>query len=342
MRLTPQNSFSKLVLLNERTSTIFGGEKFRYGYQGSEMDNEVKGEGNSYTTFFRQLDPRLGRWLTVDPKCDPTSSPYVSMDNDPILLNDPLGDYTEKRAKKLAKDGEKHGYTTQVIANRKKEGDFVVYFEKISGDTKHFETYSEGRFKGARKSAAIVDFDEPKEVPWYALGGYINFMLSTTGSIAGAKGNVNIQDMFALGIRKGTQGNYQLTGRNAKLFNTNAKMTKATAPVSKLATAGKVIGGIALVGGTIMDGIGVLNYVENPNSKNAVHPAKFVTNLSFNLMALRVNPTAGIVYSSVDCFYPGGWTGDAKNEGALMKIGGLRERNREIVPNFNYRDIGGF
>ena len=33
----------------------------RYGFQGSEMDDEVKGEGNSYTTEFRQLDPRLRR-----------------------------------------------------------------------------------------------------------------------------------------------------------------------------------------------------------------------------------------------------------------------------------------
>ena len=29
---------------------------YRYGYQGSEKDNEVKGEGNSYTTLFRQLN----------------------------------------------------------------------------------------------------------------------------------------------------------------------------------------------------------------------------------------------------------------------------------------------
>jgi len=31
------------------------------------MDDEVKGGGNSYTTEFRQLDPRIGRWLSLDP-----------------------------------------------------------------------------------------------------------------------------------------------------------------------------------------------------------------------------------------------------------------------------------
>jgi RHS repeat-associated protein len=44
---------------------------YRYGYQGSEMDNEVNGNGNSYTTEFRQLDPRLGRWMSVDPVFQP-------------------------------------------------------------------------------------------------------------------------------------------------------------------------------------------------------------------------------------------------------------------------------
>jgi RHS repeat-associated protein len=64
---------------------------YRFGYQGSEKDNEVSGDGNSYTTEFRQLDPRLGRWFSVDPVFQPWQSPYTSMDNNPIGLNDPLG-----------------------------------------------------------------------------------------------------------------------------------------------------------------------------------------------------------------------------------------------------------
>jgi len=67
-------------------------KNYRYGYQGSEKDDEVKGQGNSYTTQFRQLDPRVGRWLTIDPVTQPWQSPYTSMDNNPIWFNDPLGD----------------------------------------------------------------------------------------------------------------------------------------------------------------------------------------------------------------------------------------------------------
>lgn len=42
-------------------------DDYRYGFQGYEKDDEVRGvKGASYTTEFRQLDPRIGRWLTVD------------------------------------------------------------------------------------------------------------------------------------------------------------------------------------------------------------------------------------------------------------------------------------
>jgi RHS repeat-associated protein len=65
---------------------------YRYGYQGSEKDDEIKGEGNSYTTHYRLLDPRIGRWLTRDPKLNNSESPYASMSNNPIFYNDVKGD----------------------------------------------------------------------------------------------------------------------------------------------------------------------------------------------------------------------------------------------------------
>jgi RHS repeat-associated protein len=68
-------------------------DNYRYGYNGMEKDDEVKGNGNSYTTEFRQYDPRLGRWLSLDPLMHmfPSMSPYVAFDNNPIYFIDPLG-----------------------------------------------------------------------------------------------------------------------------------------------------------------------------------------------------------------------------------------------------------
>ncbi len=67
---------------------------YRFGYQGSEKDDEVKGNGDQYTTHYRGLDPRLGRWLYIDPKASsmPWLSPYCSMDNNSIWFNEPMSD----------------------------------------------------------------------------------------------------------------------------------------------------------------------------------------------------------------------------------------------------------
>lgn len=64
----------------------------RYGFNGMEKDNEVKTNGNSYTTQFRQYDPRLGKWLSPDPVIKASLSPYNSMSNSPIIKIDPRGD----------------------------------------------------------------------------------------------------------------------------------------------------------------------------------------------------------------------------------------------------------
>jgi len=66
---------------------------YRYGYNGMEKDDEVSGTGNSYTTEFRQYDPRVGRWKSLDPLMTkfPWMSPFVAFDNNPIYFVDPYG-----------------------------------------------------------------------------------------------------------------------------------------------------------------------------------------------------------------------------------------------------------
>jgi RHS repeat-associated protein len=68
-------------------------ESYRYAYNGMESDGEVSGSGNSYTTEFRQYDPRLARWKSLDPLMMkfPWMSPYVAFDNNPVFYTDPFG-----------------------------------------------------------------------------------------------------------------------------------------------------------------------------------------------------------------------------------------------------------
>ena len=56
----------------------FNTSDYRYGFQGQEMDNELKGEGNSVNYTFRMNDTRIGRFFAVDPltKIYPHYSPY--------------------------------------------------------------------------------------------------------------------------------------------------------------------------------------------------------------------------------------------------------------------------
>jgi len=66
---------------------------YRYGYQGYEKDNNIKGDGNSLDFGARIYDPRLGRFLSLDPDMDlyPSWSPYSFAFNNPIRFVDKDG-----------------------------------------------------------------------------------------------------------------------------------------------------------------------------------------------------------------------------------------------------------
>jgi RHS repeat-associated protein len=66
----------------EMPGAVYQGN-YRYGFQGQERDDEVKGEGMSYNYEYRMHDPRVGRFLSVDPLAPdyPWNSPYAFSEN---------------------------------------------------------------------------------------------------------------------------------------------------------------------------------------------------------------------------------------------------------------------
>jgi len=67
---------------------------YRYGFQGQEKDDEMHGAtGTSYDFGARIYDPRVGRWLSLDPLAKKYSdlSPYCFVGNNPIAFVDPNG-----------------------------------------------------------------------------------------------------------------------------------------------------------------------------------------------------------------------------------------------------------
>jgi RHS repeat-associated protein len=85
------------VAENNRSVTLYrkktGAVTYRYGFNGQEMSNEIKGgEGNSYTAEFWEYDPRIGRRWNLDPRPTVGISEYSAFANNPIWFADPLGD----------------------------------------------------------------------------------------------------------------------------------------------------------------------------------------------------------------------------------------------------------
>ena len=78
------------VHLFERT---ISGDGYRFGFQGQEMDDEIKGEGNSVNYKYRMHHPRLGRFFAVDPLAAKYTAwtPYAFCIDNPILNIDSDG-----------------------------------------------------------------------------------------------------------------------------------------------------------------------------------------------------------------------------------------------------------
>lgn len=81
---------------------------YRYGFNGKENDNEVKGEGGQQDYGFRIYDPRAGRFLSVDPITSsyPELTPYQFASNNPIMNIDLDG--LEGMAGNMASPGKWH------------------------------------------------------------------------------------------------------------------------------------------------------------------------------------------------------------------------------------------
>ena len=84
---------NRSVPLNNNTGRLTGnagGNTYRYGFNGKENDNDVKGDGNQQDYGMRIYDPRLGKFLSSDPVTGeyPELTPYQFASNTPIRAID--------------------------------------------------------------------------------------------------------------------------------------------------------------------------------------------------------------------------------------------------------------
>jgi RHS repeat-associated protein len=92
---------------------------YRYGFNGKENDNEVKGEGNQIDYGMRIYDPRLGRFLSVDPlnRSFPYFSPYHFAGCSPIKFVDMDGGEPQDYVDKWEPRPIGHAKTSQLVGN---------------------------------------------------------------------------------------------------------------------------------------------------------------------------------------------------------------------------------
>lgn len=87
-------------------------------FQGQEGDDELKGEGNSIEYKYRMHDPRLGRFLSVDPLFGeyPWNSKYAFAENEVISCIDLEGLWKSPRA--AIKPPQNNSPLQKTIANK--------------------------------------------------------------------------------------------------------------------------------------------------------------------------------------------------------------------------------
>ncbi|MFB6455581.1 RHS repeat domain-containing protein [Chitinophaga sp. Hz27] len=92
------------------TGRSYNASSYRYGFNGKENDNEVKGIGNQQDYGMRIYDPRIGKFLSVDPltKDYPWYTPYQFAGNTPIQAIDIDGAEPAYVADKSRNDGKVH------------------------------------------------------------------------------------------------------------------------------------------------------------------------------------------------------------------------------------------
>ncbi|MBP9189613.1 MAG: phosphodiester glycosidase family protein [Chitinophagales bacterium] len=134
--LSPQHHYPFGMLTPGRNWS--SGSEYRFGFNSKESDSETYGDGNIYDYGFRIYNPRLGKFLSVDPliKTYPMLTPYQFASNTPIAAIDLDGLESEIKIIK----------NTYFIELKNVDFSFVIrnsdqYFTQAAGNRSNYEDF---------------------------------------------------------------------------------------------------------------------------------------------------------------------------------------------------------
>ncbi|WP_290708558.1 TIGR02594 family protein, partial [Flavihumibacter sp. CACIAM 22H1] len=138
---------------------------YRYGFNGKENDNEVKGTGNQQDYGMRIHDPRLGRFLSVDPlfKSYTMLTPYQYSSNSPIGSIDLDGEESKVVVHIFGTSQSKPILTIE------KEDNNIPIQDGFHYEVHQYKTFNNGKVLNTSTYNYIVDDNTGKKV--FLFGG---------------------------------------------------------------------------------------------------------------------------------------------------------------------------
>lgn len=172
---------------------------YKYGFNGKEKDDEVKGEGNSIAFEARIFDSRLGRFMSSDPWTAKYSwqTPYAYHRNSPITFIDwlGLGDKFYDETGKFLYEGKGNNTGLFVISNERYEqlkSAFASNDRKFVSKLKGFSLTAFGSEEDAAKSWAKSGHRETLNDPMHLERAAQIFQAKTSG-------DASVPNIFLLG-----------------------------------------------------------------------------------------------------------------------------------------------
>ena len=161
------------------------GNLYRYGFNGKENDNEVDGEGGQIDFIGRIYDPRVGKWLSLDPlmKKYPGESNYAFTANNPVFYGDGDGKDKIVTVTVIGNDGE------TIIMRSIEPGKFDYHNDHGWGNEYYYKanihvnvTIDMRSRKGSISSN--VDYSTRKQISWWRWSKFssvTDFLFSSGG-----------------------------------------------------------------------------------------------------------------------------------------------------------------
>ena len=211
----------------------FSNAQYRYGFNGKEKDNEVKGEGCQLNYSERTYDPRIGRWFKPD-KFEMVAAgwtPYRFGLNNPIRYNDGEGNF-EVDAATAAKYPQLKPALKIILEELQKpensqKVEMLVKMGKLKNKEELFEIFTDGKGpKLSVKDIVKLTVEKKKEVQKVQVANPL------TGGMREEEREVEVevlkQETTATGTELGVPG--QAAGFTKTVYTTNEKGDKLLNP----------------------------------------------------------------------------------------------------------------